>query len=165
LPVAITGLLTRKRLPPGGGAPGRYLRVAALVFCACGLAWLGTETVRAAWRVTNANAGDPSCVDVGQFARRHLPDNAVLLCEERRGDEHLTIMFYAGRTCYPLGRKGPDETARQILQAGGVPYVVSRQKLALAAVYVSDKPGPTIYLWREQPLSIAPPDVEDSPAR
>lgn len=65
-----------------------------------------------------------------RFAREHLPENAVLLCDVRkpgipgnhdRRYEHLTIMFYADRTCYGLEGNSPDRMAAQILQAGGVP--------------------------------------------
>jgi 4-amino-4-deoxy-L-arabinose transferase-like glycosyltransferase/DNA-directed RNA polymerase subunit RPC12/RpoP len=152
--VAVAGRLSRRRLAAAAGALGPALRVAALVFCACALAWQGIETVRAAWRVTDRDVDDPSCEEVGEFARRSLPDNAVLLCEERRGDEHLTTMFYADRTCYALGRTDPDEMARRVLQAGGVPYVVSRRQLPLAPVHVSDGPGPTVYLWQPPPPGV-----------
>src|SRR5206468_1531785 len=102
---------------------------------------------RAAWRITDTNAADPACVDIGLFARRRLPENAVLLCEEPRGDEHLATMFYAGRTCYPLSSIAVDAAARQILQAGGIPYVVTREPLALPVVHTSEGFGPTVYLW------------------
>ena len=68
----------------------------------------------AAWRVTEAGRKDQVSVEVGEFARNELPGNAVLLCEEPHGYEHLTIMFYADRTCYPLKWPGLNETARQI---------------------------------------------------
>jgi hypothetical protein len=87
-------------------------------------------------------------MNVGQFARDHLPDNAVLLCEERRGGEHVTTMFYADRTCYAPGPMRTDPMARQVLRAGGIPYIVSHQPLRFPAVYGDGKQGPTIYLWQ-----------------
>ena len=117
------------------------------MFCLCVLVWLGTQSVRAAWRVTSTDLNDPAYVDVGVFARDHLPENAVLLCEERRGGEHLTTMFYADRTCYALERD-PDAMARQVLRAGGVPFLVSHRRLPLPAVHASGKQGLTVYLWR-----------------
>ena len=74
----------------------------------------------------------------------------MLFCEERRGGEHLTAMFYADRTCYALEGRDPDRVARQVLRAGGVPYFVSRRRLPLPPVYVSDGSGPTVYLWRQE---------------
>ena len=152
--VALAAGLSRWLPAAGAGPLRRSLRVAALVYCACVLAWRGLDTVSAAWRVTERNVNDPACVDVGEFARRHLPDNAVLLCDERRGDEHLTTMFYAGRTCYALEPSGPDAMARQIVRAGGAPYVVSRRNLPLVPVHVSDGRGPTVYECRPQPAPV-----------
>ena len=57
-------------------------------------------------------------------------------------------MFHADRTCYALGPWGPDTMARLILQAGGIPYVVTRQQLSLPTVYGNDRSGLTIYLWQ-----------------
>jgi hypothetical protein len=119
----------------------------AKAFCLCVLAWLGLKTLGAAWRVTARNVNDPACADVGAFARDHLPPNAVLLCEETAGNEHLTTMFYADRTCYALEPSGPDGMARRVVRGGGIPYVVSRRHLPLVPVYVSTGPGLTVYLW------------------
>jgi hypothetical protein len=131
-----------------GGRLARYLRLGAGAFCALVLAWLGNQTIEAAWQVTCMNRGDPVSVEIGQFARRRLPDNAVLLCEERKGYEHLTLMFYSDRTCYGLRGRPLGELGREVLQAGGLPYVVSIRKLLLPAVYVSAADGPTIYEWK-----------------
>jgi 4-amino-4-deoxy-L-arabinose transferase-like glycosyltransferase len=145
--VAIGWVLLRRRL----AAVGRYVQAAALLFCVCGLIWLGVRTVSAAWGVTSRDVNDPHSVEVGQFARDHLPDNAVLLCEERKGYEHLTIMFYADRTCYALESRAPDEMARRVVQAGGIPYVVSYRRWVLQPVHISVKKGPTVYRWQQLP--------------
>src|SRR5436305_10020928 len=104
-----------------------------MVFCLGVLVWLGTRTVDAAWRVTCAKGDDAASVDVGRFAREQLPENAVLLCEEKRGGEHLALMFYADRTCYALAGREPERIARQVQRAGGIAYIVSRRGLALPA--------------------------------
>jgi hypothetical protein len=147
--LAIAWTFLRRRLPGDGVALGRYYQAVAQVLCLGVLIWLGIQTVAAGCRVTNANVNDPSSVEVGQFARAHLPANAVLICEERKGYEHLTIMFYADRTCYALDRAGLDEMAQQITQAGGIPYVVARRNLPLPRVHVSDRQGPTVYRWQQ----------------
>jgi hypothetical protein len=146
--VAIAWIFTRRYWAAGGGLVGRVLQVVALVFCLCTLGWLGIETVYAAWRVTESNVNDPACMNVGRFAHDHLPDNAVLLCEERSGEEHLTIMFHAGRTCYALRPARTDTMARQVVQAGGIPYLVTHQELPFPVVYGEGKRGLTIYLWQ-----------------
>jgi 4-amino-4-deoxy-L-arabinose transferase len=158
--VALAAGLARWLPSAGAGPLGRSLRVAALVYCAGVLAWRGIDTVSAAWRVTDRDVNDPACVDVGEFARRHLPDNAVLLCEERRGDEHLVTMFYADRTCYALEPRGPDAMAHQILLAGGAPYVVSRRNLPLVPVHAGDGQGPTVYLWQPPQVGRRPGAAE-----
>src|SRR5262249_23061096 len=116
-----------------------------LAFSLAVLAWLGLTTVEAAWRVTDQNATDPTSVAVGKFARQHLPENAVLLCEEWHSDEHLSIMFYANRVCYPLRGRGLEEMAPQIVAGKGIPYVFSRQRLGLRPVSASGMEGLTVY--------------------
>ena len=86
---------------------------------------------------------------MGQFAREQLPENAVLFCQEWKGGEHLTMMFYADRTCYPMAKWRSDETGRQVVEAGGAPYLVTQRKLPLPAVYVSGQRGLTVYQWRQ----------------
>ncbi len=125
------------------------LRIVAIVFCVGALIWLVGQTVIASWAVTNRDINEPFCVEIGEFARGNLPDNAVLLCEERKGYEHLTMMFYADRTCYALSSRGYDEMAAQIVAAGGIPYVVTHRKMKLPMIiYESRNRGPTIYRWQ-----------------
>ncbi len=128
-------------------APGRGLLPLARLTCLCLLTWLGVQYATAAWRVTSANRNDPGCLDVGNFAREHLPENAVLLCEERTGGEHLTTMFYADRTCYALAGN-PNGMARQVLRAGGIPYLVSHRRLPFSRVYEGGDQAPSVYRWR-----------------
>jgi len=156
----IAFVLSRRHLVVGAGRVPRFLRVATLAFSVSAMTWLGINTVRAAWRVTNANLNDPAYMDVGQIARRQLPENAVLLCEEWQQGEHLTTMFDADRTCYPL-KSGRDDMARQVFEAGGIPYVVSRQNLHLSLVYVSGEQEPMVYLWQPPPQFGRPPDMND----
>jgi 4-amino-4-deoxy-L-arabinose transferase-like glycosyltransferase/DNA-directed RNA polymerase subunit RPC12/RpoP len=146
----IAWILTRRCLSPGSAPLRRDLRLAALAFSACVLAWLGSETVRASWDITSADVNDPVCEAVGEFAREKLSENGVLLWDERRGDEHLATMFYAGRTCYALEGMDPDVKARQIIQAGGIPYVVSYRRLPFSSVLTTGARGPTIYRWEKR---------------
>lgn len=157
LAAIVVGVWTlARRLVQGGGLVGRCLHVAALLFCSCALAWLGYQYAGAAWAVTARDANEPHLLDVGQYARANLPENAVLLCDTRIGHEHLTTMFYADRTCYPIRLATQlDEMARDIVAAGGKPYIVSRRTLPFATVYVSGANGPSIYEWR--PVSVRPP--------
>jgi hypothetical protein len=126
---------------------GRYVRVGAQGFCAFALTWLTVQTVQAAWTVTAANEGDPVSVEVGAFARSELPANAVLLCEEPNGYDHLIVMFYAERTCYPLVDSRLDELVARVARAGGVPFIVASRRLPLAVVHECRNGGPTLYRW------------------
>jgi hypothetical protein len=97
--------------------------------------------------VTETNLNDRDSVEVGRFAREHLPANAVLFCEEPLGHEHLTTMVYADRTCYPLQPRKLDALARAVIEAGGIPYVVSRRELPYPVVHARTRHGPAIYRW------------------
>jgi 4-amino-4-deoxy-L-arabinose transferase len=140
-------LLAREFLPPGWAIVRRASRVVTVAFCVCVLSWLEFETVRAAWAVTSRNVNDPSSAEAGQFIRKNLPDNAVLLCEETKPGEHVAMMFYADRTCYALGRANADEMAALITRAGGIPYLVSYRRLPFTVVYSNGDEGPTVYFW------------------
>jgi 4-amino-4-deoxy-L-arabinose transferase-like glycosyltransferase len=148
LVVAGGWFLLRRWLLAGGGVVYRFVRMAALVYCLGVMVWLGIETVSAAVRVTDANVNDASYMNAGLFARDNLPDQAVLLCEESRGYEHLVMMFYADRTCYALRPNAADEMAHQVNQAGGIPYIVSYRKLPFPSVFESSGRGPTVYQWQ-----------------
>src|SRR5262249_37335205 len=68
--VVIAWVVRRQVLVVGPGRLPRFLRMAAVAFTVSVMACLGIVTVRAAWRVTNANDNDLEYMDVGQFARR-----------------------------------------------------------------------------------------------
>jgi 4-amino-4-deoxy-L-arabinose transferase len=153
--LVIAGALMLERLVPGNDRLRRYFRWTAFAFSAAVLAWLAIDTLKAGWRVADRNAGDPASVEVGEFTRNDLPENAALICLEGRGYEHLAMMFYTDRTCYSLGHGDLDRTARRIVDAGGIPYVVSRRRLSLVPAYVSDRRGPNVYRW--QPRQDAAP--------
>jgi hypothetical protein len=110
-------------------------------------AWLAIDTLKGAWRVTERNTGDPASVEVGEFARDGLPENAALIYLDGRGYERLMMMFYADRTCYSLGQGHLDRSARKIVDIGYITYVVSRRRLSLQPVYVSERHGPNVYRW------------------
>ena len=81
-----------------------------------------------------------------QFSTQ-LPENAVLLCEERKGYEHLMIMFYADRTCYALPWRNLDTMAAKIVEADGIPYVITRRRMPLEIVHQNRDGGLVVYRW------------------
>ncbi len=149
--LVIAGLLARPRLPSSWSQLGATFRLTVILACSIALSLLVYRAAIAAWRVTNekVSVSDLISADAGRFARDHLPDNAVLLCEIRKGQEHLATMFYADRTCYPLPRDDVGTTARRIIQAGGLPFIVSRRGHPLPPVYTNAELGLMIYRWQE----------------
>lgn len=126
----------------------RVLAGAAGAFCVVAFLWLCSQAVLAAWRITDVDDNNPAAVELGEFARAHLPENAVLLCQITRGNEHLMGMFYADRTCYPLQLKRVNETARAVQAAGGIPYIVCVQRLNYPVVFVARNERFTVLQWR-----------------
>src|SRR5262249_45694500 len=135
--LGIVDLRIANQMAPAAARIRRFVRGASMAFSVAVLAWLGLITVEAARRVTDQNVSDPTSVAVGEFARHNLPDNAVLLCEEWHSNEHLSIMFYANRVCYPQRGLALEEMTRHIISMNGIPFVVSRRRLELEPVYAS----------------------------
>ena len=104
--------------------------------------------------VTATNAGDPNSVEVGEYARKNLPENAALMCEDRRDPAVFpAIMLFADRTCYSLRDRDMTEMASILVQEGGEPYLVSRKRLPMPVVH--ETPGGTrIYRWTDVALSL-----------
>lgn len=126
----------------------RWVGRVMFLFCVGVLIWLSYQNLSAAWRVSSVDLNDPAAVEIGAFVQTNLPENAVLLCEQRKGYEAIALMFYTDRTCYPLGTRNHDELGPLILQSGGIPYVVTYRRLPLEVAHVCRR-GPTIYLWRQ----------------
>ncbi|WP_020474414.1 ArnT family glycosyltransferase [Zavarzinella formosa] len=135
-------------IPKRAAAGSRsWLCASVMVICGCALGWFVVEYARAAWKVTARNINDPYSVAAGEYARTQLPSNAVLLCQETKAGEHVTIMFYANRTCYPLKRGDDGEmSSRQITEAGGIPYIITPSLMPFPLVYDGGETGPKIYL-------------------
>jgi hypothetical protein len=141
-------LLVRTIARLDGATFGIWLGRAALVPCAGVMIWLSWQTVAAAWRVTDADLNDPGSVEVGRFVRAQLPEHSVLICEQRKGYESSVLMFYTGRTCYPLSARGHELMAQRIQENGGEPYLVTPRRLPLEVVHACRESGPIIYRLR-----------------
>jgi len=143
---------------PGFGVVfgSRVLRLGSIVFCVSVLTWLSAATVNSAKLITDKNKADLACFEIGAFARRELPVNAVFLCEEAIGGEHLTLMFYSGHSSYALARGAVEEQCHQIVHAQGTPYLVSARTLPLPRVYASSDGARFVYLWRMNFTSSSP---------
>ncbi len=107
--------------------------------------WLFVLWADRAWAVVAINDNEPAFADVGSFARTRLPPDVVLLLEEREKLERNTLMFRARRTTYPATEANWRALARQIVDNGGVPFVVSHRELPLRPILRSRTDGRTLY--------------------
>lgn len=126
-------------------------RLGLAVSCA-GLLVFGGRMLAATWRVIEWNRNDPAFTEIAAYARSELPDNAVLLVDEFHDaaviGEHKLIAFRANRTCYILYGRTLREDARRIVEAGGIPYLVSPRPLPFPRIYHSDRDRRTIYAFQ-----------------
>ena len=99
----------------------RYLRKCWVFYLI--LAFLGEAFT--AWWITERNDNDRSFPEIASYVEKHLPQNAVLLTEEKPGEqtEHtdLNLMFLTSHTAYPYH----SESAGKSLAKGFNTEVVS----------------------------------------
>jgi 4-amino-4-deoxy-L-arabinose transferase-like glycosyltransferase len=93
------------------------------------------------WDVRNVGKNEPAFPQIARLARR-LPREAVFIVDEQLKLENKTLQFYARRSCYPL--RGPwQDVAQIIVDAGGLPYLVSDKPLELPRLIEGD--GRVVY--------------------
>lgn len=123
-----------------------------------------------AWRypsrtriLCHAPVVEPNFQDVAAYVQQHLPPNAVLLVDDRAwkpgseelaAGEHHLLMFYADRSSYLLRGRDLETTVRHIAAAGGIPYLVSGQRLSYPALYPSRKDRRTLYALTGESSSV-----------
>jgi hypothetical protein len=110
--------------------------------------WLFSLTVRKAWQVTQINAKHPNYIKLGEFVQERLSADAVLLCDEQDKLERNTLMFRADHTCYPLNPQDPaswTQVARDVADAGGIPYIVSHRSLPMKRLFVDSEDQRALY--------------------
>jgi hypothetical protein len=86
---------------------------------------VGFRVVTASWVVTQGTEERPFVAELADFAHDHLPENAVFLFDGGGKGDHQTAMFLLDRTCYLLRGRPIDEVAREVGEAGGIPYIVT----------------------------------------
>jgi hypothetical protein len=153
--VLVAGLAAwfRPQRAKGGATLMSAPAVAAVLFSIGALIWLGSVTLRSALDVTSRNENDLALVEIGAYIRRELPANTVLTCEHETDGEHLTLMFYSGRSSYAGRWRALDDMCQQIVRAGGAPYAVSSRALPLQRVFTSSDQQRSVYL-----CEVPPPD-------
>jgi 4-amino-4-deoxy-L-arabinose transferase len=115
---------------------------------------LAAQLVHASWLVTKLNRTSPDLRGIGAYAAANLPNNAVLLVDEREKLDFVSAMFWADRTCYPIRGQGWQELARQVAQKGGAPYIVTDQPVLLRRVYFDPVESRSVYVVGPEDLRL-----------
>ena len=140
------------------GAPFRWT---GLGLGTAGFLFLGGLLFQASWSITERNQSEPTFSEIGEYARAQLPENAVLIHEHRpaalwgRFGDHLLTMFHSDRTGYSTSGTTADALAREVIEAGGIPYIVSIRYLPLPRLFSS---GVILYQWVPSPSAERGPD-------
>jgi 4-amino-4-deoxy-L-arabinose transferase len=104
------------------------------------------------WNVQRVGQNEPSFPQIGPVAQK-LPRDAILIVKEQFKLENKTLQFYARRSCYPL-RGSWQDVAQRVLDAGGLPYLVSDKPFELPVVFKGD--GRVVYACTPGAYDAAP---------
>ncbi|MEA2711311.1 MAG: hypothetical protein QOF78_3912, partial [Phycisphaerales bacterium] len=123
-------------------------RTVLVVVASLATIYLGGRMTWLAYRVTEANEAlreRPSFAELGRAANASLPDNAVILLENRQKFEHVSAMFFIDRTVYPTTPDTIEGTARAIRAAGGEPFLVTDRALPRPPALPAAPDGRRVY--------------------
>jgi hypothetical protein len=109
---------------------------------------VGARVAKAAWDVTEGSENRPFVAELANFARDRLPKEAVLLFDGSHRGEHQLAMFLLDRTCYSLQGRPADEVARQVRDAGGLPFVVTDQPTPWPRRFAGKTDPRSLYEWQ-----------------
>ncbi|WP_435009197.1 ArnT family glycosyltransferase [Tundrisphaera lichenicola] len=119
---------------------------------------IGVRVTLAAWAVTERSENRPFVFELAEFARDRLPGNAVLLFDGVDRGDHQNAMFLLDRTCYQLRGRSADELARQVRQAGGVPFVVTAGTVPWPRRFAGTADPRGLYEWQGAEVAAGPAD-------
>jgi 4-amino-4-deoxy-L-arabinose transferase-like glycosyltransferase len=137
----------RKR---GARVPDKPIRVLLAALAIALAATLAGMSVKESWRVASLNRSEGSYLELGTWVRSHLEPNAVLLLDVSRANEAVLATLWSDRTCYPTTLTDMSADGGKIKQANGIPYIVSRKRLAnLSPRYSDPTDGWIVYEWTE----------------
>lgn len=100
--------------------------------------------VKVAWQVTAIDANSPNFIKIGEFAAR-LPANAAFLVDEHERLENKVVEFATDRSCYPATKDNWPALARELEEAGALPYLVTPVTLPLPVAFVDLDGNRTVY--------------------
>ena len=145
----------KSRRDPGSDLPSwtRGLRVVALVATLV----VGVRVAMAAWVVVDQGSESrPFVAELARSVGDRLPKEAVLLFEGSNRGEHQLAMFLLDRTCYQLQGQPADEVARQVRDAGGLPYIVSANTAPWPRRFASKADPRALYEWQSPAVASKP---------
>jgi hypothetical protein len=130
----------------------KTLRSFQTIAVACGvllaLVWWRGDHPRGygivALEVTQIDAENPNFNKLGEFAAR-LPDNSAILVDEQLRFENKLVEFAADRSCYSASEQNWSQRARDLEQAGALPYLLTPVSLPLPVVFVDLAQHRTLY--------------------
>jgi 4-amino-4-deoxy-L-arabinose transferase len=109
---------------------------------------LCVQSAYASWKVTKANHQEPDLGQLAAFVRERLPANSVFIFEGRDLGGHQSLMLLADRPCYVPRGRSVDTMAREAIERGRIPYVVSRQPMAEPPIFQSHGGRLALFHWR-----------------
>ena len=118
-----------------------------------GSLFLLVKSAQTSWKVTRNNVNKPAYAAMGEFVKKNLPENAVLLVDEQIKLEANTAMFRTDRTCYALHGRPWQSMGKSVIEFGGKPYVISARQLPLKPVLSDGSDGRTLYEWSDSPAA------------
>jgi 4-amino-4-deoxy-L-arabinose transferase-like glycosyltransferase len=129
-------------------------RTASVCIAAAIAFFLFAGYVRAAWQVTQIDKETPNFQTIGRFART-LPSNAAFMVDEQVNIENKLIQFAADRSCYWVKDLHWEPMGREIINNGGLPYLITQQKVDLPIVLVDEQDHRTVYACSPGALAAA----------
>jgi hypothetical protein len=124
--IELATFLQSRRAKPAGDRRFSRVQTALRIIAVGATLVVGYRVATAAWVVTRGTEDRPFVTELARFAAlERLPENAVFLFDGGGKGDHQTAMFLLDRTCYLLNGRPVDGIARQIREAGGIPYLVT----------------------------------------
>jgi hypothetical protein len=142
----------------------RWLRLSLCAIAACSMMVLAVRPKSQGyapgygylcWKAKDIGKNEPSFPAIGSFAQ-NLPRQATFIVDEQSKLENKILQFYARRSCYPL-RGTWQEVAQLIVDAGGLPYLITDRSIDLPQVFEGD--GRRVYAVTPKAQSAAERDA------
>ncbi len=113
----------------------KHFITSLVILAACSTAVLFTQFIYTTCKITQNNIQQPAFPKLAAVVEKNLPDNAVLLIDQRQKLEYIIAMFWTDRTVYPLGTHNWQQLVTTIQQNHGDPYIISSRALPLTPLF------------------------------